>query len=47
MTVASEEHLAPTAGADRLLVEVHSNPEMALKDGRQSITIPPSKLSRP
>ena len=27
-------------GADGLLVEVHPNPEKALKDGAQSITIP-------
>ncbi len=40
MTVASEEHLMTTAGADGLLAEVHPNPETALKDGTQSITIP-------
>lgn len=31
---------ALAVGADGLLVEVHPNPEKALKDGAQSITIP-------
>ena len=37
------DHLCRAAlaiGADGLLVEVHPNPEKALKDGAQSITIP-------
>jgi 3-deoxy-7-phosphoheptulonate synthase len=28
------------AGADALLIEVHPNPDEALKDGAQSLTIP-------
>jgi 3-deoxy-7-phosphoheptulonate synthase len=31
---------AAAVGADGLLVEVHPNPEKAIKDGAQSITIP-------
>src|SRR4030095_9859938 len=31
---------AEAAGADGLLVEVHYDPERALSDGRQSVTIP-------
>ncbi len=31
---------ATAVGADGLIIEVHPHPELAIKDGAQSITIP-------
>jgi 3-deoxy-7-phosphoheptulonate synthase len=43
--IAAASRAAVAAGADGLLIEVHSNPEVAMSDGPQSLTPPEFELA--